>query len=99
MAIGRRDTAARLSTGPNILGRMLPDTPSATSVAAIGLFILAIFCVLYFARSLIMPIVLAVLLSIVLRPLVRLLEKIRVPSHLGAAIVLIALIAIVVAGA
>ncbi|MGP1394749.1 MAG: AI-2E family transporter [Inquilinaceae bacterium] len=68
-------------------------------MAAIGLFVLAVFCVLYFARGLIMPIVLAILLSIVLRPLVRMLEKIRVPSHLGAAIVLIALVAIVVAGA
>ena len=41
------------------------------SVALTGLFLLAIFYTMYFVRSLLLPIVLALLLSYLLRPIVR----------------------------
>ena len=41
------------------------------SIALTGLFLLAIFYTIYFLRSLLLPIVLALLLSYLLRPVVR----------------------------
>jgi predicted PurR-regulated permease PerM len=58
-----------------------------------GIFTLLIFYTLYFAASLILPIYLAALLSLVLSPLVRGLERAWVPPPLGAAIVLIVVFA------
>ena len=41
------------------------------SIALTGLFILAVFYTIYFMRSILLPIVLALLLSYLLRPIVR----------------------------
>lgn len=57
------------------------------SFSLTGLFILAAFYTLYLARSFILPIVLAVLLSFLLGPVVRALKKLRIPEALGAALV------------
>src|SRR4030095_13482877 len=54
------------------------------SFATTGLFVLAIFYTIYFLRSLLLPIVLALLLSYLLRPIVRILAKASIPSLLGA---------------
>ena len=56
-----------------------------------GLFILAIFAVLYVAREIILPIVLAFVLMLVLYPAMRLLERLRVPRILGALLLIILL--------
>ena len=58
------------------------------SFATTGLFVLAIFYTIYFLRSLLLPIVLALLLSYLLRPIVRILAKARIPPLMGAALVL-----------
>lgn len=55
-----------------------------------GLFIIAVLAVLYFAKSVFIPIFLAVVFSFVLMIPVNLLEKIRIPPSLGALIVLLA---------
>jgi predicted PurR-regulated permease PerM len=66
----------------------LSGTPA---VAVKGLFILALFYTFYFARSFLLPIVLAVLLSLILYPAVRLLRRIAIPEPIGAAIVVLTL--------
>jgi predicted PurR-regulated permease PerM len=68
------------------------------SVATSGLFLLAIFYTMYFVRSLLLPFVLAMLLSYLLRPVVRFLAKVKIPPILGAAILLLFLVATIVFG-
>jgi predicted PurR-regulated permease PerM len=62
------------------------------NVALSGLFVLAAFYTLYFARSFFLPIVLALLLSLLLAPVVRALRRLRIPEPAGAAVVLLALL-------
>jgi predicted PurR-regulated permease PerM len=63
------------------------------SLAITGLFVLALFYTLYFARAFFLPIVLAVLLDFLLSPLIRTLKRARIPEPLGAALVILALLA------
>ena len=67
----------------------------AGSIALIGLFVLAVFYTIYFMRSILLPIVLALLLSYLLRPIVRGLAKLKIPLPVGAALILIGLLALV----
>jgi len=68
------------------------------SVALTGLFILAVFYTIYFLRAVLLPVVLAWLLSYLLRPIVRTLSRIRIPPMLGAALILLALLSLVSLG-
>jgi predicted PurR-regulated permease PerM len=63
------------------------------SVALTGLFILALFYTMYFARAVLLPVVLALLLSYLFRPIVRALGKIGIRPSVGAAIVLLTAVA------
>src|SRR5947199_9631358 len=65
------------------------------SIALTGLFILAVFYTIYFMRSVLLPLVLALLLSYLLRPIVRGLAKLKIPLPVGAAFILIGLLALV----
>jgi predicted PurR-regulated permease PerM len=65
------------------------------SIALTGLFILAVFYTIYFMRSILLPIVLALLLSYLLRPIVRGLAKLKIPLAVSAAIILIGLLVLV----
>jgi len=65
------------------------------SIALTGLFVLAVFYTLYFMRSILLPIVLALLLSYLVRPIVRGLARLKIPLPVGAAFVLIGLLAVV----
>ena len=56
------------------------------SIALTGLFILAMFYTIYFMRSILLPIVLALLLSYLLRPIVRSLAQIKIPLPVSAAL-------------
>jgi predicted PurR-regulated permease PerM len=62
------------------------------SVALTGLFILAIFYTLYFARDFILPILLAWILSSLLAPVVRALKRLRIPEPLSALLIISALL-------
>jgi predicted PurR-regulated permease PerM len=73
----------------------LSGTPG---IAVKGLFVLALFYTFYFARSFLLPIVLAILLSLILYPAVRGLKRAFIPEPLGAALVVAALAALVGAG-
>lgn len=68
------------------------------SVALTGLFVLAVFYTMYFMRAMLLPLVLALLLSYLLAPVVRLFGRIRVKPALGAALVLLSLVGLVVYG-
>jgi predicted PurR-regulated permease PerM len=68
------------------------------SFALTGLFILAVFYTMYFMRSVLLPIVLALLLSYLLKPLLRGMGRIGIRPAFGAAILLIAIIATVGSG-
>jgi predicted PurR-regulated permease PerM len=65
----------------------------APGFAVKGLFILALFYTFYFARSLLLPVVLALLFSLILSPAVRALKRVHVPEPLGAAVVVFGLTA------
>jgi predicted PurR-regulated permease PerM len=68
------------------------------SIALTGLFILAIFYTIYFMRSVLLPVVLALLLSYLFRPVVRGLAQLKIPLPVGAALILIGLLALVGSG-
>ncbi len=68
------------------------------SLALTGLFILAVFYTIYYLRSVLLPIVLALLLSYLLRPIVRGLARVKIPTLLGAALILITLLAAITLG-
>jgi predicted PurR-regulated permease PerM len=65
---------------------------SPYAVALWGIFALLIGFTLYFTRSIALPVALAVLASLVLAPVVRLLGKLRIPAPLAAAVVLLGLL-------
>src|SRR5438309_2505867 len=65
------------------------------SVALTGLFILAVFYTIYFMRSILLPMVLALMLSYLLRPILRALARLKIPLSVGAALILIGLLALV----
>jgi predicted PurR-regulated permease PerM len=58
----------------------------------VGLFILAMLYTFHFARALLMPIILAILFSLLLSPIVGWLRKLRLPEPVGAALVMVALV-------
>ena len=62
------------------------------SVSLTGLFILAIFYTLYFARDFILPILLAWVLSSLLAPVVRALKRVRIAEPLSALLIISALL-------
>lgn len=68
------------------------------SVALVGILVLSACVAIYFAQSLLFPIVGAVLLNLVLSPLVRVMHRRGVPRAAGAGLVLLGLIAVIGAG-
>ncbi len=63
------------------------------SMAVTGLFVLASFYTLYFCRSLLLPLVMAGLFSLLLSPLVRTLKRLKIPEPVSAGLVILALLA------
>ncbi len=80
------------------LGEALRERMEIRSVAITGLFVLAVFYTLYFARPFLLPIVIAMLLDFLLSPIIRVLKRMRVPESVGAAIVVAGLLGLVAAG-
>src|SRR6266581_523337 len=77
------------------IGDLLHRPFDVRSIALTGLFILAVFYTIYFMRSILLPIVLALLLSYLLRPIVRGLAQLKIPLPVSAAFILIGLLALV----
>lgn len=65
------------------------------SIALTGLFILAIFYTMYFMRAILLPLVLAVMLSYLLRPVVRAFSCAKIPAAVTSALVLIGLLFVI----
>ncbi len=64
-------------------------------IAEVFVAVVALIALLYFARAFFIPLLLGVLGSYTLHPLVDFLEKLRIPRGIGAALVLLAVIAII----
>src|SRR5580765_2514671 len=64
-------------------------------IALTGLLILAVFYTIHFMRTILLPIVLALLLSYLFRPIVRGLAQLKIPLPVGAAFILIGFLALV----
>ena len=62
------------------------------SLALTGVFVLALFYTLYFMRAVLLPLVLALLLSYLLRPIVRVFTRAHISPLIGAAMILLGLI-------
>ena len=88
--VNRTQEKAKVNAAVN--GKEEETHAEFTSIALKGLFLIASFYTLYFARALILPFILALLLNFLLRPVVRALTKINIPEFAGAALVLIALL-------
>ena len=65
----------------------LPASPQSFFLG--GLFVLAGLAALYVASAIILPVVLAFILMLLLRPAVRLLERVHVPKPLGALLIIL----------
>ena len=63
------------------------------------LTVLAVLYTLYFARDFLLPIVFALLLSFLLSPVIRWLARLRIPAPLGAAVVILGILAVLGSGA
>ena len=74
------------------------EWPFVGTVALTGIFLLLALYTIYFARPFLLPLVLAVILNFLLSPLVRGLARLRIPQSLGAALVILALLALVALG-
>ncbi len=77
----------------------LPETvknalswPDHVRFSVTGLFVLAVFYTLHFAADFILPVVLALLMSLLLLPFVRFLRKAGIPEGFGSAVAIIALV-------
>jgi predicted PurR-regulated permease PerM len=66
--------------------------PSPQTFFLGGLFVLSVFAALYVASSIILPIVLAFVLKLLLQPAVRLLERMHLPSVVGALLAILLVI-------
>jgi predicted PurR-regulated permease PerM len=91
----------REAPGPDLLARPGRGAGEARcalsrdlrSSAAFGLFVLAALYTLHIARALIIPVVLAIMLSLVLAPAVRYLKRVGIAEPIGSAAVLMVLLA------
>src|SRR5688572_20984027 len=61
-----------------------------------GLFVIALFYTIYFAAQVLIPITIAVLLSILLAPAVEKLELLRLPRAIASAVIVIAALALII---
>ncbi len=75
------------------------STVRARSIGITILSILALLYTLYFARDFLLPIVIAILLDLLFSPVVRALTRLGLGAPLGAAIVVVGLLALVTFGA
>jgi predicted PurR-regulated permease PerM len=75
------------------------EQPRSSSIEATVLTVLALLYTLYIAREFLIPIVFALLFNFLLSPVIRLLGRLRLKPPLGAAIVVLVLIAAIGDGA
>lgn len=67
------------------------------TLAMMGLLLLAVLYTLYLAKPFLLPVVLAMLFSLLLRPIVRAMARVRIPEAAGAAVVVLGLLGLLIA--
>ena len=72
--------------------------PAIRSIAATLLVVIASFYTLYFARAFFLPVTFGLLLNLLFSPVVRAMKRARIPYPLGAAIVVLTIVAAVALG-
>jgi len=77
------------------IAELLQRPLGVQSISLTGLFILAIFYTVYFMRSVLLPIVLALLLSYLFRPVVRGLARLKIPLPASSALILVGFLLLV----
>jgi predicted PurR-regulated permease PerM len=70
--------------------------PQAIFLLQSAMFVLAVFVVMYVAKAIILPVILAFVLKLLLNPAFRWLQRMRLPRVIGALVLLIALTATIV---
>jgi predicted PurR-regulated permease PerM len=85
------DNESAATATSTVINSSAPPKRALFSLAIYGLLTLALLYTLYFAKSLLMPILVAMLFSLLLSPLVSLLKRLYIPRSLSA-ILLIAMI-------
>ena len=94
-----RDRSAEVEPRPPpVLEKKETPAVDVSSTALRGLFILASFYTLYLARSFLLPVMLALLLSFLLKPVLRFFKKLHIAEGWGAAIILITVVSTLVLG-
>src|SRR4030095_7805206 len=83
-----REAEAVTSRARIRISELLEKPFDVRSVALTGVFILAVFYTVYFMRSVLLPIVLALMLSFLFRPIVRGLARLKIPLSVSAAFIL-----------
>lgn len=87
----KAETTATTGEGPRVK-QWMSSHPLAF------LSFLAVLYTLYFARAILLPVALAVVLSLLLRPVVRWMSRRRIPESVGAVICLLSLVVLVSVG-
>ncbi len=78
--------ASDVSISDNILEKRLPH--DVQTLLLLGIFLILIFYTLYFVREIVLPIILAFVLFLILRPSMRYLSKLRIPKVIAALLVI-----------
>jgi len=86
------ESATITSRARSRIAELLQKPLGAQSICLTGLFILALFYTMYFMRSVLLPIVLALLLSYLLRPIVRALARLKIPLPVSSTLILLSLL-------
>ncbi len=85
-------TPAAAPPNPDEEEMPLPHDPKTVFLG--GLFIMALFTVLYVAQTVVLPIIIALVLKLLLQPLVRLLARFHIPKALGALVAVLLLLGV-----
>lgn len=81
---------------PAVVQTALASPSNLRSFALTGLFVLAVFYTLYFAVDFVLPVALALFMSLLLLPLVGLLGRMKIPEAIGSAIAIIILVFVLI---
>jgi predicted PurR-regulated permease PerM len=74
---------------PETIAQDLPSAPDVANVFLGGLLLLASLATCYFAASVVLPIVVALVLMLVLQPAMRVLQRLHIPRLVGAIFILV----------
>lgn len=88
-AVSEEPTPVQIEQEAPIVVESIASPTDVRSVALSGLFLLAMLYSLYFARSVMLPITLALLFNFLLRPIVQKLERWHIPTSVSAALMLL----------